>query len=77
MEHPAVGQVAVIGARPALGEGKAFVVPGLAVDEDSSSPGPGALGQPQGARSVEVVDELPLNATGSARTWAEQALAQM
>jgi HIP---CoA ligase len=69
MTHPAVGQVAVIGVPDhRLGEvGKAFVVPraGATIDEAELI----AWAREQMAnykvpRSVEVVDALPLNATG-------------
>jgi acyl-CoA synthetase (AMP-forming)/AMP-acid ligase II len=69
MTHPAVGQVAVVGVPDhRLGEvGKAFVVPraGATIDEAELI----AWAREQMAnykvpRSVEVVDALPLNATG-------------
>jgi acyl-CoA synthetase (AMP-forming)/AMP-acid ligase II len=69
MTHPAVGQVAVVGVPDhRLGEvGRAYVVPrsGATIDEAEVI----AWCREQMAnykvpRSVEVVDSLPLNATG-------------
>jgi acyl-CoA synthetase (AMP-forming)/AMP-acid ligase II len=69
MTHPAVGQVAVVGVPDdRLGEvGKAFVVPRAGATVDG--PELIAWSRPRMAnykvpRSVEVVDALPLNATG-------------
>jgi len=84
MEHPAVGQVAVIGVPDhRLGEvGKAFVVPraGATVDEDELIAwARERMANYKVPRSVEVVDELPLNATGKVLKYVlrERALAQM
>jgi HIP---CoA ligase len=69
MTHPAVGQVAVIGVPDhRLGEvGRAFVVPraGAAVDEaELITWARERMANYKVPRSVEVVDALPLNATG-------------
>ncbi|HEY8525854.1 MAG TPA: FadD3 family acyl-CoA ligase [Acidimicrobiales bacterium] len=69
MRHPAVGQVAVIGVPDhRLGEvGKAFVVPraGATIDPDELIAWcRGEMANYKVPRSVEVVDSLPLNASG-------------
>jgi len=69
MEHPAVGQVAVIGVPDhRMGEvGRAYVVPraGATVDEaELVAWARERMANYKVPRSVEVVDALPLNATG-------------
>ena len=67
LRHPDVQQAAVIGVPDErLGEvGMAFVVPGRATTGADDRPlVPRPDGQLQGPRVVEIVDELPLNATG-------------
>jgi HIP---CoA ligase len=69
MRHPAIGQVAVIGVPDERhGEvGKAYVVPraGAVVDPDEVVAWcRGEMANYKVPRSVEVVDALPLNATG-------------
>jgi HIP---CoA ligase len=68
-EHPAVGQVAVVGVPDQrLGEvARAFVVPreGAAIDEDALIAwARERMANYKVPRSVEVVDALPLNASG-------------
>ena len=69
MEHPSVGQVAVIGVHDhRMGEvGRAYVVPraGATVDEaELIAWAREKMANYKVPRSVEVVDALPLNATG-------------
>jgi acyl-CoA synthetase (AMP-forming)/AMP-acid ligase II len=69
MRHPSVGQVAVVGVPDQrLGEvGKAFVVPraGATVDPEALVAWcRDEMANYKAPRSVEVVDELPLNASG-------------
>ena len=69
MTHPSVGQVAVIGIpEPRLGEvGRAYVVPraGATVDEaELIAWCRERMANYKVPRAVEVVDALPLNATG-------------
>jgi acyl-CoA synthetase (AMP-forming)/AMP-acid ligase II len=69
MEHPAVGQVAVIGVPDhRLGEvGRAYVVPRAGATADEAALIAWArerMANYKVPRSVEVVDALPLNATG-------------
>ena len=69
MAHPSVGQVAVIGVPDhRMGEvGRAYVVPraGATVDEaELIAWAAGQMANYKVPRSVEVVDALPLNATG-------------
>jgi HIP---CoA ligase len=67
LEHPAVAQVAVIGVPdPRLGQvGKAFVVPKAAVSADDLIAWcRDRMAGFKAPRSIEFLDELPLNATG-------------
>jgi acyl-CoA synthetase (AMP-forming)/AMP-acid ligase II len=69
MRHPAVGQVAVVGVPdPRLGEvGKAFVVPRAGVEVDPVTLIAWCrteMANFKVPRAVEVVDALPLNASG-------------
>ncbi len=82
MEHPSVGQVAVIGVPDhRMGEvGKAYVVPraGATVDEaELVAWARERMANYKVPRSVEVVDALPLNATGKVLKYVlrEQAAA--
>ena len=70
LRHPAIGQVAVVGVPDErMGEvGMAFVVPRPGADRrppTSSSPGAASeMANYKAPRYVELVDALPLNATG-------------
>jgi acyl-CoA synthetase (AMP-forming)/AMP-acid ligase II len=82
MEHPSVGQVAVIGVSDhRMGEvGKAYVVPraGATVHEaELIAWARERMANYKVPRSVEVVDALPLNATGKVLKYVlrEQAAA--